>query len=80
MIILTHLIEEDPRPEPDLRSMRDVVKMSNSIYNMVQLTGDCLSENLNGIIPLINTEVCLVSVACKLWIGRHVLCIGFQPS
>ena len=57
MILHPHLIEEDLELEPDLRSMREVVNMGNSIYNMVQLTGDCPSENLNLKMPLLNTEV-----------------------
>ena len=51
------LVEEDLQLEPDLRSMREVVKMGNSIYDMVQLTGDCPSENPNGKMPLLDTEV-----------------------
>ena len=57
IILHPHLIEEDLELEPDLRSMREVVNMGNSIYNMVQLTGDCPSENLNLKMPLLNTEV-----------------------
>ena len=55
--MILHLVEEDLELEPDLRSMREVVKMGNSIYNMVQLTGDCPSGNQNGKMPLLNTEV-----------------------
>ena len=54
---MPHLVEEDLQLEPDLRSMKEVVKMGNSIYNMVQLTGDCPSENPNGKMPLLDTEV-----------------------
>ena len=57
IILHPHLIEEDLELEPDSRSMREMVKMGNSIYNMVQLTGDCPSENLNLKMPLLNTEV-----------------------
>ena len=57
MILHPHLVEEDLELEPDLRSMREVVRMGNSIYNMVQLTGDCPSGNQNGKMPLLNTEV-----------------------
>ena len=31
--------------------------MGNSIYDMVQLTGDCPTENPNGKMPLLDTEV-----------------------
>ena len=37
--------------------MRGVVNMGNSIYNMVQLTGECPSENLKRKMPLLNTEI-----------------------
>ena len=57
MILHPHLVEEDLLLEPDLRSMREVVKMGNSIYDMVQLTGDCPSENPNRKMPLLDTEV-----------------------
>ena len=57
MLLHPHLIEEDLAMEPDSRSMKEVVKMGNSIFAMVQLTGDCPSENPNGKMPLLNTEV-----------------------
>ena len=57
MLLHPHLIEEDLALDPDSRSMREVVKMGNSIFDMVQLTGDCPSLNQNGKMPLLNTEV-----------------------
>ena len=57
MILRPPLVEEDLLLEPDLRSMREVVKMGNSIYHMVQLTGDCPSENSNGMMPLLEVWV-----------------------
>ena len=57
MMMHPHLVEEDQAQEQDSRSMKEVVKMGNSIFDMVQLTGDCPSDNLNGKMPLLNTEV-----------------------
>ena len=57
MMMHPHLIVEDQALEEDSRSMREMVKMGNSIFDMVQLTGDCPSDNLNGKMPLLNTEV-----------------------
>ena len=43
--------------EPDLRTMREVVRMASSIHPMIQLTGDCPSKNSDGKMPLLNTKV-----------------------
>ena len=71
MILHPHLVEEDLLLEPDLRSMREVVKMGNSIYDMVQLTGDCPSENSNGKMPLLDTEVWVEGNVVQYNVGRR---------
>ena len=57
MVLLPHLVEEDMEVEPDLRTMREVVKMASSINKMIQMTGDCPSNNDDGRMPLLNTKV-----------------------
>ena len=57
MVMLPHLVEEDKEVEPDLRTMREVVRMASSIHPMIQLTGDCPSKNNDGRMPLLNTKV-----------------------
>ena len=57
MVMLPHLVEEDLEVEPDLRTMREVVRMASSIHPMIQLTGDCPSKNNDGRMPLLNTKV-----------------------
>ena len=57
MVMLPHLVEDDMEVEPDLRTMREVVKMASSINEMIQMTGDCPSLNNDGRMPLLNTKV-----------------------
>ena len=57
MVMLPHLVEEDMEVEPDLRTMREVVRMASSIHPMIQLTGDYPSKNSDGKMPLLNTKV-----------------------
>ena len=57
MVFLPHLVEEDKEVQADLRTMREVVRMGNSLSDMIQLTGDCPSANENGKMPLLNTQV-----------------------
>ena len=40
-----------------MRTMREVVRMGNSLSTMIQLTGDCPSANQSGKMPLLNTQV-----------------------
>ena len=64
MVMLPHLVEEDMEVEPDLRTMREVVRMASSIHPMIQLTGDCPSKSNDGRMPLLNT---------KVWVEEGVL-------
>ena len=57
MVFLPHLVEEDREVEADFRTMREVVKMGNSLDKTIQLTGDCPSANMNGKMPLLNLQV-----------------------
>ena len=57
MILHPHLMEEDRDIPSDQRTMREVVKMANSITNIVQFTGDCPSLNLSGKMPLLDLQV-----------------------
>ena len=57
MVFLPHLVEEDEEVQADMRTMREVVRMGNSLSEMIQLTGDCPSANENGKMPLLNTQV-----------------------
>ena len=57
MVFLPHLVEEDEEVQADMRTMREVVRMGNSLSPMIQLTGDCPSANPNGKMPLLDTQV-----------------------
>ena len=57
MIFLPHMVEEDKEVAPDIRTMREVVRMGNSIDPTIQLTGDCPSLNESGKMPLLDTQV-----------------------
>ena len=50
-------MEQDRDTPGDLRTMREVVKMANSITIMVQFTGDCPSLNESGKMPLLDPQV-----------------------
>ena len=57
MVFLPHLEEEDKEVQADMRTMREVVRMGNSLSDMIQLTGDCPSANESGKMPLLNAQV-----------------------
>ena len=57
MIVDPHLVEEDIEVPSDMRTAREVAKMGSSISNMINLTWDCPSNNDNGRMSLLNTEV-----------------------
>ena len=57
MIVHPHLMEEDEEVPNDMRTTREVAKMGSSISQMIQLTWDCPSNNINGKMALLNTEV-----------------------
>ena len=57
MIFLPHMVEEDKEVASDIRTMREVVRMGNSIDPTIQLTGDCPSLNESGKMPLLDTQV-----------------------
>ena len=48
---------EDEDMVGDVRTTREVAKMGSSISNMIQLTWDCPSNNNNGKMAMLNTEV-----------------------
>ena len=58
-------MEEDRDIPSDQRTMREVVKMANSITNIVQFTGDCPSLKLSGKMPLLDLQVWVDNN--KLW-------------
>ena len=59
MVHHPHLVEEDRDTPPDLRTMREMVKLGSSIHPMVQLTGDCPSANTTGKMPVLDCQVWL---------------------
>ena len=40
MVFFPHLLEEDREVEPDIRTMREVVRKGSSLDSTIQLTGD----------------------------------------
>ena len=69
MILHPHLVEEDRDIPGDIRTMREVVKMANSITTMVQFTGDCPSLNESGKMPLLDLQVWVDNN--KLWFEHY---------
>ena len=57
MIEYIDMVEEDEQVPSDIRTAKEVAKMGSSISNMIQLTWDCPSNNNNGKMALLNTEV-----------------------
>ena len=57
MILHPHLLEEDEEVAGDIRTAREVAKMGSSISDMIQLTWDSPSNNINGKMAMLNTEV-----------------------
>ena len=56
MILHPHLLEEDEEVAGDIRTAREVAKMGSSISDMIQLTWDSPSNNINGKMAMLNTE------------------------
>ena len=57
MIEHPDLVDEDEQIPNDIRTAKEVAKMGSSISEMIQLTWDCPSNNNNGKMALLNTEV-----------------------
>ena len=69
MILHPHLVEEDRDIPGDIRTMREVVNMANSITTMVQFTGDSPSLNKSGKMPLLDLQVLVDNN--KLWFEHY---------
>ena len=57
MIVHPHLIEEDLAVPSDTKTAREIAKMGSSISQMISLTWDCPSNNVNKKMALLDTEV-----------------------
>ena len=57
MMLNLDLVEEDKSIPEHEGTMREIVKMANSINNMIQLTGACPSKHESGEMPLLDTQV-----------------------
>ena len=57
MIVHPHLIEEDLAVPCDTRTAKEIAKMGSSISQMISLTWDCPSNNVNKKMALLDTEV-----------------------
>ena len=57
MVFLPHLVDDDKEVADDMRTMREVIRMGNSLDATIQLTGDCPTVNEDGKMPLLNTHV-----------------------
>ena len=56
MIVKQDLIESDANLPADSRSLQEILKMGNSINPMIQLTGDCHSNNQNIKMPVLDLQ------------------------
>ena len=57
MVFKPELVEEDMKTPPDLRTMREFVKLGSSVNPDVQLTGDCPSNYQTGKMPALDTQI-----------------------
>ena len=51
MKVMDDLVEQDKNVPEDVRSMQEIVKMANSIFPILQFTGDCPGANKDGKLP-----------------------------
>ena len=52
MEIEQNLIEQDMTMADDVRSMKEIIKMANSICPILQFTGDCPGANTSNKLPI----------------------------
>ena len=64
MEIEQNLIEQDMTMVDDVRSMKEIIKMANSICPTLQFAGDCPGANTNNKLPISRYEL----------LGRRQLC------
>ena len=57
MEIEQNLIEQDMTMADDVRSMKEIIKMANSICPILQFTGDCPGANTNNKLPILHHEL-----------------------
>ena len=53
MRIREELIQKDKETHDDVRSMKEIVKMANSICSILQFTGDCAGASTDGKLPIL---------------------------
>ena len=66
MEIEQNLIEQDMTMADDVRSMKEIIKMANSICPTLQFTGDCPGANTNNKLPILDMN-CWVEDNCVLY-------------
>ena len=66
MEIEQNLIEQDMTMADDVRSMKEIIKMANSICPTLQFTGDCPGANTNNKLPILDVN-CWVEDNCVLY-------------
>ena len=66
MEIEQDLIEQDMTMVDDVRSMKEIIKMANSICPILQFTEDCSGANTNNKLPILDMN-CWVEDNCVLY-------------
>jgi hypothetical protein len=56
MIVMEDLVRQDADLPADNRSLKEILKMGNSINPMIQLTGDCPSNNQSSKMPVLDLQ------------------------
>ena len=69
MIVMQEHIENDKLIASDARTLKEVLKMGNSVCEMIQLTGECPSASSNSRLPVLDLE-CWVGDDQTIW-WRH---------
>ena len=70
MIMKEECVSSDEEEQPDLRSMREIVKMGSSINPMIQLTGDCPTKNNQDMMPVLDLA-CWIEDGMIWWQHYH---------
>ena len=56
MVVVREESESDKLIAPDVRTLQEILKMGNSLCEMVQLTGECPSSSQNSRMPVLDLE------------------------
>ena len=59
MVKYEHLVEGDKNVSEDVRTMEELKKIANTVFNCVQFTTDCPSMHEEGKFPVLDLQLCV---------------------